>query len=256
MLTAKEKAQFELHGFLRLENAISAPEIRGLSEAAWAKLEQHGILRESPVTWNRPRPRGIQSVATTKEFDAMASRRVRDALDVLFGHRDWQKPTHWGQLLVTLPTNGEWEVPRAAWHIDLPPTVISEGIPGVQIFVCLEDIVPRGGATVAVAGSHILVRNFLQEAGYPRKRASATIRDALANRHLWLSQLWSHAQGIDRAQYFMAYSTDVEGCDLQVVEFTGSAGDVIFMHPYVFHAPSTNSRRRPRLALTQRLAAG
>jgi ectoine hydroxylase-related dioxygenase (phytanoyl-CoA dioxygenase family) len=49
----------------------------------------------------------------------------------------------------------------------------------------------------------------------------------------------------------MREGTCVDGVTVRVVEMTGEAGDVYFMHPSLLHAPSPNACNQPRLALTQ-----
>lgn len=256
MLTADQRDSFELQGYVRLDQAISGATIARLSDAAWTRLEEYQIHRERPETWRRLRPKGIQSVAKTDAFDSMATAKVRDAIDALVGHNRWNEPSHWGQLLVSLPNDKEWQLPTTTWHIDLSENKQPSWIPGIQLFACVEDILPRGGATVAVAGSHTVVHRFLREEGQPRIRASSAIRGALSRRHSWFKELWRTTTSKNvRTEYFMSASTEIDGAHLQVVEFTGRAGDVFLMHPYVFHAPSANVCENPRIAITQRLTA-
>ncbi|MGE0173761.1 MAG: hypothetical protein AB7T49_13270 [Oligoflexales bacterium] len=57
------------------------------------------------------------------------------------------------QILVTPPQKEEWAVPEIGWHVDLVAPS-GNAIPGIQIFVLLDNVAPRGGGTMAIIGSH------------------------------------------------------------------------------------------------------
>ena len=61
------------------------------------------------------------------------------------------------QILASLPNAGPWVLPNG-WHVDAP-RLASGNSPGLQMFACLDDVAPRGGATLAVAGSHHLLND-------------------------------------------------------------------------------------------------
>jgi ectoine hydroxylase-related dioxygenase (phytanoyl-CoA dioxygenase family) len=44
--------------------------------------------------------------------------------------------------------------------------------------------------------------------------------------------------------------TAVDGVPVRIVELTGEPGDVVFLHPHLFHAPAPNHGRTPRLMVT------
>lgn len=46
----------------------------------------------------------------------------------------------------------------------------------------------------------------------------------------------------------------IDGVTVRVVELTGEPGDVVFMHPHLFHAPAPNRAEEPRLMVTGGLA--
>lgn len=58
------------------------------------------------------------------------------------------------QLLVTPPQKQEWIIPTLGWHVDLKPSRPNE-IPGLQVFVLLDDVRAHGGGTMAIKGSHV-----------------------------------------------------------------------------------------------------
>ncbi|WP_171064674.1 phytanoyl-CoA dioxygenase family protein [Actinomadura soli] len=48
----------------------------------------------------------------------------------------------------------------------------------------------------------------------------------------------------------MTRGTTVAGVPVRVVELTGRPGDVVFLHPHLFHAPAANRSAAPRLMIT------
>ena len=81
---------------------------------------------------------------------------------------------------------------------------------------------------------------------------SAEVRDRLAERHAWLRDLWSN-DNADRIRRFIVEGTQLEGHSLRVLELVGAPGDVVLMHPRLFHAPSRNVGVRPRMMVSQSL---
>ena len=63
----------------------------------------------------------------------------------------------------------------------------------------------------------------------------------------WLRDLWSPPAGGDRIARFMRDGAVLAGVDLRVVELTGAVGDAVVFHPWLFHAPSPNRAREPRM---------
>lgn len=122
------------------------------------------------------------------------------------------------QLLLSLPNQGTWSTSGLNWHVDLASA--TGRLTGIQIFLLLDDVSPRGGATLALAGSHRSTD----------KRARAEVRG-------WLDA---------------ADDTNLAHAGLSIVEMTGSAGDVYLMDMRVLHSPSINASSRPRLMATAR----
>ncbi|MGE0799152.1 MAG: phytanoyl-CoA dioxygenase family protein [Lautropia sp.] len=126
------------------------------------------------------------------------------------------------QLLLSLPrTVGPAdEVP--AWHVDIkadPP----DRLPGIQAFVLIDDVVPGGGATRALAGSH-------------RIAAASKPRPDLRG---------LPSAGAERVRALARFGLDE-------VEMAGRAGDVFLMDLRVLHAPSPNMSKRMRIMATSR----
>jgi hypothetical protein len=130
-----------------------------------------------------------------------------------------------------------------------------EQLPGLQLFVCLDRIEPRGGATLVAGGVHRLVDALRRAQPHGWAGRSADVRGQLKASVPWLRELSSRSAGDDREAGFMHGATSFQGATLQVVELVGEPGDAYAMHPWLLHTLSPNCGTRPRLALTQRLHA-
>lgn len=214
------RTHFEEHGFVRLEGAFAA-NAPALADVLWTELRRrHGILREAPGTWHIREPRGLGAVRRASE-GALATAAVREAIDELVG--DHPEPFSWGDPLVTFPEPGRWEVPTTGWHIDFP----ARSRLRLKWLGYLEPVARHGGGTVVLAGSHRLVAEALRTLAPADPGRSPTIRDLVV---------------VDRLD------------TTNVVELTGKPGDVVFLHPHLFHAAAPNRGRAPRLMVTGGLA--
>jgi ectoine hydroxylase-related dioxygenase (phytanoyl-CoA dioxygenase family) len=120
----------------------------------------------------------------------------------------------------------------------------------VQIFVLLNEVQPRGGATLVLTGSHRLVPRYIEPGDngpHPRQ-----LRRVMGAAHPWLRELWERTDGSngDRVQQFMVDGASVEGVPLRVVELSGRAGDVFMMHCDTFHCAAPNCGDQPRMMAT------
>jgi ectoine hydroxylase-related dioxygenase (phytanoyl-CoA dioxygenase family) len=126
------------------------------------------------------------------------------------------------QFLISLPHQGDWTLNGLNWHTDISPSG-HRHIPGIQAFILIDDVKPRGGATLAIAGSHLLA-----DQEEPNRR----FREALRKKGDLESELRSH--------------------DLSIVEMSGHAGDVYLMDMRLLHTPSINSTSKVRIMATVR----
>src|SRR5215510_813428 len=90
-------------------------------------------------------------------------------------------------------------------------------LPGVQLFLCLDRVEPRGGATLVAAGMPRLVDAIRQRRGPGWEGRSADIRGS-AKQVPWFRDLCSVRAGEDRIARFMEQPTEFDGSSLQVVE--------------------------------------
>lgn len=253
MLTESHRSAFFEQGYTRVSGIISNELATAVSEAIWRELAGHGIHRDHPESRRQSKPRGLQSIAKNSEYASVFGTTVQACIDAMLGEDHWVRPKHWGQLLLSLPVDSQWFVPHQAWHLDLPQSIENLELPGVQVFICVEDIVSHCGATVVASGTHRLVTASLLEDGLPEKSASSILRTRISKSCEWFRQLVSSSHVEHRTDRFMHQAYSSGEISLQVQELTGSKGDIILMHPYLFHAPAPNTGPAFRIALTQRI---
>lgn len=110
------------------------------------------------------------------------------------------------QLLLSPPQQGAWSLQGLNWHVDVRAGA-ADPIPGIQAFFLLDDVAPRGGATLALAGSHRL--------GTQGMPSPASLRGVLG-----------HSQNLVQ---------DLQREGIALVEMSGRAGDVFLMDMRVLH---------------------
>jgi ectoine hydroxylase-related dioxygenase (phytanoyl-CoA dioxygenase family) len=133
-------------------------------------------------------------------------------------------PAQSAQLLISLPNQGDWRINGLSWHVDISSPSPAR-MPGIQVFTLIDDVKPRGGATLALARSHLL----------ETEERSRRVREILRS------------------------SADIEGDlsehKLSIVEMSGRAGDVCLMDMRLLHTPSMNSTKHIRMMATARYFA-
>jgi ectoine hydroxylase-related dioxygenase (phytanoyl-CoA dioxygenase family) len=246
---------FDEHGFVRLRGCFAARDAAVMADAVWAELtRKHGIVGDDRSTWTVAEPRGLGALRKRGAFDAVATPAIRAAISTLVGRNDWPPPLSWGDPLVTLPRTGDWDVPTGGWHIDFP----ARGAPGSILLLkwlgYLASVPARGGGTVVLAGSHRLVERYLRQADPSDMGRSPKLRDAIFESHPWLRSIRRPDAPADRAARLMKDGATVDGIGVRVIELTGQPGDIVFMHPHLFHAPAPNHASMPRLMITGGLA--
>ena len=251
MLTLAQREEFETTGTLRLRGAFGSRAAAEMTGRIWALLERiHGVRRDDASSWNIAQPTGFQSLTRVGVFDAIASDALCEDVNQLLP--DWGRPKHWGAPLITFPEPQlPWDVPSTQWHLDFPARGALAPLPGIRVLAFIDEVEPRSGGTLVLARSHRLVQ-ALVSGGIAGSGHSAEVRDRLADRHAWLRELWSNG-GEERIQRFIVEGTHIDGQALRVVELAGAPGDVVLMHPWLFHAPSRNAGTRPRMMVSQSL---
>jgi hypothetical protein len=250
-LSETEYQTFFDRGVVKIKSAFSERDAALMVDKIWSLLESdHGMRRDSQETWNLKQATGFQSLTKAGIFNPIATPKIADILDDLLGHGEWKPATAWGAPLVTFPEQTTWDVPRAQWHLDFPALGKSNVLPGLRVLAFIAEVRPRSGGTVVAEGTHRLVEGLVAAGQVPGGH-SAAVRDVLAANYSWLRGLWTQTSDQpNRIDTYTQQGCMIDGVNIRVSELTGEAGDVMFMHPWTFHAPAPNCSSVPRLMVS------
>jgi hypothetical protein len=261
MLTAEQRRDFDQRGVAKLAGAADPRVVETLRAEIHELIARRGLVPE-PSLWSATlHASKLAGVGKAHGFAEVWGERVTSALDELIGAGKWLAPRYSGQVL-SMPwprADGKsWDVPHKGWHLDYRAPGLPHELPGVQLFLCLDRLESRSGATIVAAGLPRLVDGIRRRAGDSWPGSSQDVRKALRRESLWFRELCSIRPGEDRCARFMTPTAEGDGLSLEVVELTGEPGDVWLMHPWMMHAGSPNCGARPRLVMTERIrtAAG
>jgi hypothetical protein len=239
---------FRAHGWVRVRKAFDSVAACAMRDVVWDRLARAGVLRDDPSTWTIERPEKLQSLKDNPAFSAVGSPWVLDTISAILGTTAYEKPKSWGALFISFPSHEAWSVPTSGWHVDAnyrsqlwPPK-------GVQIHSLFGDIRPRSGATQILSGSHRLIHKWFSDHPPPASAKSADMRRLLRG-HPYIRDLHAEDDPDRRIARFMNVE-EVDGIPLRVVENTGSAGDVILLHPLTLHVAAPNNGAVPRFLLS------
>jgi hypothetical protein len=249
-LSPEQRAEFAERGVVKLSGLIPPETIRRAREAVLAPLAQLGLWRGG--AWRLDTMARPQWPATgLKTSKVIGNKRPElealiDAPDLLAavdqlldGHRFDRSVFKRPQLMFTLPNIDAWRLPQG-WHAD-GPRFASGVSPGVQLFGCLDEVGPGGGATVVVAGSHRLANT---EARFLRARDLTQI----LRREPFFRELMAGRGGEDG----VLPKARIGDVPVEVLECVGAPGDVWLTDLRVLHAGAPNAADRPRLMFTHR----
>ena len=245
--------QFIERGHVTLAGAFDPEQALKAQSFLWERLALQGVQREDRSTWSQPMVH-IRESYPDEVFQKCDTTLLNDAVEELVGQGRWRdkgKISYWGWWPVNFSLGGDrpWTVPSSGWHWDGIQFRHSVTAPdqGLLMLCLFSEIGPRGGGTVIAEGSHHVVARFLNE-----HREGIELRDAMPacnKAHPWLSALTS-SEGQspqERVARFMDEEfVDDHGTRLRVVETTGQPGDVIFCHPFLYHAAAQNHAGVPR----------
>ena len=255
-LSVSQREEFDRWGLLRLPHAIPPAEAAQLHDLVWEQLSrEHGIERDQPDSWTIERPQGFKAISRSELFSRTGVGPIGDAADDLMGEGRWQPAKNW-RPFVTFPVPGvSWDVPVSGWHYDMPfDPEHTKGLPAINVFAFLAPVLPAGGGTLVLAGSHHLVRSYTASHPEGGQIHSPTMKAALGSAHPWLNELWTKGSGIDRSRRYLRDGAVIEGIPLRVVELTGVPGDAFLMNSLLLHAPAPNSQPTPRMMLIQMIS--
>lgn len=231
-LSISDRNTFHERGILSFKGLVSKHQcaaVKGsiLKELDRLKLREKGKLASSRISklpFFQQVGRLGQMIKMGSELDALFSEDLITCMNSLANAT--LNPSN-PQLLLSFPHKEDWSLSNLNWHLDLS-VPNQDKVPGIQAFVLIEDVLPRGGATLALAGSH----------KWPYSENN-TIRSA----HGLLRQ--------HPPERFLQ-PQKVDGIEIFIVEMAGCAGDVFLMDMRVLHSPSINATKNIRMMVTKR----
>lgn len=226
-MTPEHMSSFRDSGYLLLPQALPKKQVEPLRVQVVDELGRRGIWSSgkslpSPIR-HAPAFQQIAKLSSLIRIDDLHTRIIdRDTHAAIVSLAPARLAPAQSQLLISLPKQGEWTLDGLNWHTDVPAAG-HRHVPGIQAFVLVDEVKPRGGATLAIAGSHLLAD---QPEPYRRVRAAlrgqGDLQQALRSRNL------------------------------SIVEMCGRAGDVYLMDMRLLHTPSINASDRLRIMATVR----
>lgn len=226
-MTPKQMSTFRDRGYLLLRQALARKQLEPvkahvLDELKRLRIWSAGKALPSAIR-HAPAFQQVAKLASLVKLDDLHARIIdKDTHAAIVSLAPTRLAPAQGQVLVSLPKQGEWTLEGLDWHTDISAAGHRHA-PGIQAFVLVDEVKPRGGATLAIAGSHRLAD---QPGPYRR------VRGLLRGKGDWQGELRSH--------------------DLSIVEMSGHAGDVYLMDMRLLHTPSINASDRLRIMATVR----
>lgn len=249
VLGDSEREIFRESGVLSLKGAIPKREVAAVKRSLIAELDRlklrvNGKLVSSKIERLPPfqqTGRLGQMIRSGPELDRLFSPELFACMGSLTNSKlKPSSPRPSAQLLTSFPHKEEWSLARLNWHLDLKVPKRDE-LPGVQAFILIDDVQPKGGATLALAGSHRL--------HYRRENSSANAH-AILRQHPTFGDLFNGCSPQPEALFKPQL---VDGVEVYIVEMAGQAGDVFLMDMRTLHSPSINATKHIRMMATARL---
>jgi hypothetical protein len=249
MQTVDIRSGFEANGVVRFQGAFSAQQAAAMREAVWRHAERQAGLRPAdPASWAGSPVLNWQGLKRNPAFRPLVDNQsVSDAMDVIFGAGGWQRPRLGAQILFSLPEQGPWVLPDA-WHMDCGFDQATWPVRSVKLFGFFGEFGPRAGGTMLLPGTHRLVERYREGLPTPPGAGKESWLPFMRH-HPWLARLLDGADLPDHGRQLVGAAGEIDGVPVQVVELTGSPGDVVVTHLHVFHARSPNTGIVPRLML-------
>jgi ectoine hydroxylase-related dioxygenase (phytanoyl-CoA dioxygenase family) len=250
MLTRLQVSEFGQQGLLRLPQMVPTATALAMRDRLWAFLSaMHGRRQDDPATWRVLDGRThFKVLMRTGAFDELREHLAEPVTDLL-GEGTWDPPEHWGHPLVTFPHPGrEWAIPATGWHVDSHQWSTGE-VPGIVAFTFLDEVLPRGGGTLVMPGSHRVTWQLCQRAGGFMR--TGEMKSVLAGEHAWFAGLWREpVTDRDQLRRYLDDGAVVEGTRVRVAELCGQPGDVVLMNLRVLHVAAPNALTTPRMMLS------
>jgi ectoine hydroxylase-related dioxygenase (phytanoyl-CoA dioxygenase family) len=234
-------------GLVKLEGIVPAQKARDACALVLDLAREHGVYSagrwmKSTSRFGYPKPfrNALNALNRAMEFPNLIDDRLVLMIERLVGQP--VTPLSPGQqILFSLPIEDDWSVPSDAWHIDLPK-IGENASPGLQAFTFLDDVEVGGGATLVLAGSHLLFNN------------TADLSSSELKRHLRKEDYFRSFFDSSRPPFTNLAETrnSVQGVELEVVELTGNIGDLYLMDLRMLHTAAPNCSDKARQMLTCR----
>ena len=239
-----ERKTFEASGLLTVKGLVSKASCAAAKRAVMAELERLKLRSGGKISAAKIRDLPLfqqtgalgHMVKLGPELDGLFTEELV-ATAASLGNLKIKSAKAQPQLLLSLPQKSDWSLAGLNWHLDLAIPKQNE-VPGVQAFVLIDDVQPKGGATLAIAGSHRL--HYLT----PGEPAHAVLR-----KHEIFRTLFDDSEA---APEKLLTSQEIGGIPVSVFEMSGRAGDVIFMDMRILHSPSVNATKTIRMMATAR----
>lgn len=246
MLPPEQHDRFRRQGLVHLDAFLPGNEVGAacaLTKRIFDEAQTQDNGTTQPVVPAKGKLRGASESAPIRDLFTPA---LMDTIVELAGGRSVRPMGNRPQFLVTMPNADEWSVPPTIWHVDLP-RLPSNCLVGIQVFTFLGDVVPRGGGTLVVAGSHRLLNNG-------SRVRSKNIKKRL--RRLPYFQELMSKESVDRERLLTepgsAQDPNEGDVSLRVVELCGRPGDVYLTDMRLLHTLAPNATAEPRVMLTHR----
>ncbi|MBO6503884.1 MAG: phytanoyl-CoA dioxygenase family protein [Kordiimonadaceae bacterium] len=251
MLTKAQEDEFDTWGVLKVRSLLSAQSISRARMSVLNRFETLGLAKNGewqldhkarfqwPDKGYKAKDIGNKNEDVERLLDDPAVKPLANALlnNAKLDTEFFKRP----QILVSLPNEGQWFMPHNGWHVDVPRLSTGQ-CPGVQIFILLSELEPKGGGTLAIAGSHRL----LNKDGFIRSRDVVRRVRSKAPLQRFMSKPRSAINWFDAAE-----KTN-KPASLKVVELTGSPGDAYFIDLRTLHSAAPNTSLEPRMMATHR----
>jgi hypothetical protein len=256
MQEADIRSCFEATGVVRLPGAFAAEQAAAIREAVWRHAERQAGLRSGdPASWAGSPILNWKGLKRNSAFRALADNQsVSDAMDAIFGAGGWQRPRPGAQILFSLPEPGPWVLPDA-WHMDCGFEEATWPVRWVKLFAFFGEVGPEGGGTMLLPGTHRLVDRYREGLPAPVGAGKENWLPFM-RQYPWLARLLKGAGLPDHGRPLVGEAGEIDGVPVQVVELTGSPGDVVVTHQHVFHSRSPNTGPVPRLMLGKEIRRG
>ena len=254
MLTAEQRTELEATGVVRIAGIVDPAAAAGMADVVWGSLARRGVDRSEPSTWPVGYVAKHQDLRRRRAFDAFATDAVAAAADDVLGAGRWHDGAPWGPALTTFPQPGPWRVPDKVWHLDVPGRGDPDRPSLLRLFGYVTDVVPRGGGTVVVEGSHELIRRMVAASPGHDAGSSSEVRKRLMATHPWFAEL-RRAGDEERTRRLLEDGDEIDGVRVRVRELTAAAGDVVVMLPWTLHSLAMNCAAAPRFMVSHSIHA-